>query len=134
MQSVLAVCLFSPKLKYLYFVFQRGLGRLESKNRTICERKSDMSSLDPSIICFYSFNGRTCVPLPFSNYFWYPFKSNPYRPRSAEPVVEGTGTGSGTGTGTTCHWLLAKITFMVIKSSLSFYKRHCSKKSLLAQI
>ena len=62
-QSVLSVCLFSPKLKDLYFGFQHGLGCLESKNKTICERKSAMISLDPSIIRFYSFNGKTCVPL-----------------------------------------------------------------------
>ena len=61
--SILAVCLFSPKWKYIYFGFQQGLCCLESKNRTICERKSAMSSLDPSIIRFYSFNGSTCVLL-----------------------------------------------------------------------
>ena len=62
-KEVNTVCLFSPKWKYIYFGFQQGLDCLESKNRTICERKSAMSSLDPSIIRFYSFNGRTCVPL-----------------------------------------------------------------------
>ena len=39
-------------------------GAIEFDDRCFfCERKSAMSSLDPSIISFYSFNGRTCVPL-----------------------------------------------------------------------
>ena len=49
--------------KWIYFGFQQGLSWLESKNRKNCERKSATSSLDPSIIRFYSSDGGTCVPL-----------------------------------------------------------------------
>ena len=40
-----------------------GLTLFKIKKKTICERRSAMSSLDPSIICFSSINGRTCVSL-----------------------------------------------------------------------
>ena len=56
-QNVLTVCLLSPKQKLIYFGFQQGLCCFES------QRKSAMSSLNPSIIRFYSFNGKTCVSL-----------------------------------------------------------------------
>ena len=52
----LDICLFRPKKKSLFLW-------IESKNKTTCERKSAMSSLNSSIIRVGSFKCKACVPL-----------------------------------------------------------------------
>ena len=54
--------LFEPKKMDLFWIL-RGLGCVESKNKTSAKRKSTMSSLNPSIIQVDSFKGRADVPL-----------------------------------------------------------------------
>ena len=55
------VCL--SQKKWIYFGYLRGLGCVESKNKTSAKRKSTMSSLNPSIIQVDSFKCRADVPL-----------------------------------------------------------------------
>ena len=55
------VCL--SQKKWIYFGYLRGLGCVESKNKTSAKRKSTMSSLNPSIIQVGSFKCRAGVPL-----------------------------------------------------------------------
>ena len=54
--------LFDQK-KIFVFLFLKGQGCVESKNKTSAKRKSTMSSLDPSIIQVDSFKCRADVPL-----------------------------------------------------------------------
>ena len=51
--------------KRIYFGYLRGLGCVESKNKTSAKRKSTMSSLNPTIIHVDSFKCRAGVPLCF---------------------------------------------------------------------
>ena len=68
------VC-FDQKKSLCFTLFQ-SIGWLESKNKTNCERKSAMSSINPSIIHFSSFKCKAGVPLygpiQTSPFFWRP--------------------------------------------------------------
>ena len=55
------ICL--DQKKSICFDFFLSLGCIESKNKTNCEIKSSMSSLNPSIIRFGSFKCKAGVPL-----------------------------------------------------------------------
>ena len=57
------VCL--SQKKWIYFGYLRGLGCVESKNKTSAKRKSTMSSLNPSIIQVDSFKCRAGYPVHF---------------------------------------------------------------------